>query len=81
MRAGIPAVFPRKYDVEEYVLRFAHEANIAPDDVGKAAAATTAAALHHLPAAQLDKALGAAAPRAVGRTSTQAMTSAGVTCR
>ena len=39
------------------VLRYAHEANIAHDDVGKAAAATTAAALHHLPAAQTGKAL------------------------
>jgi uncharacterized protein (DUF2267 family) len=52
-----PSGVPKKYDVEEYVLHFAHEANIAHDDVGKAAAATTAAALHHLPAAQMDKAL------------------------
>jgi len=52
-----PSAVPKKYDVEEYVLHFAHEANIAPDDVGKAAAATTTAALHHLPAAQMDKAL------------------------
>ena len=39
------------------MLHFAHEANIAHDDVGKASAATTAAALHHLPAAQMEKAL------------------------
>ena len=52
-----PSGVPKKYDVEEYVLRFAHEANIAHDDVGKAAAATTAAALHRLPAAQMEKAL------------------------
>lgn len=35
----------------------AREATIAPNDVGKAAAVTTAAALRHLPAAQVDKAL------------------------
>jgi len=52
-----PSAVPQKYDVEEYALRFAHEATIAPADVGKAAAATTAATLHHLPAAQMDKAL------------------------
>src|SRR6185369_10762254 len=28
-----PSGVPKKYDVEEYVLHFAHEANIAPDDV------------------------------------------------
>jgi uncharacterized protein (DUF2267 family) len=52
-----PSGVPKKYDVEEYVLHFAHDANIAHDDVGKAAAATTAAALHHLLAAQMEKAL------------------------
>lgn len=52
-----PSSVPAKYDVEEYVLRFAHDANIAPDDVSKAAAVTSAAALQHLPAAQMDKAL------------------------
>lgn len=52
-----PSIVPQKYDVDEYKMRFAHEATIAPDDVARAAAATTAAALHQLPAAQVDKAL------------------------
>lgn len=52
-----PSAVPHKYDVDEYALRFAHEATIAPGDVSKAAAATTAAALRHLSAAQMDKAL------------------------
>lgn len=52
-----PNAVPDKYDAEAYTLRFAKEANIALNDVGKAAAATTAAALHHLPAAHMDKAL------------------------
>lgn len=52
-----PSSVPKKYDAEEYVQRFARDANIAHDDVGKAAAATTAAALHHLPAAQMEKTL------------------------
>jgi uncharacterized protein (DUF2267 family) len=52
-----PSAVPEKYDIEAYAVRFAREANIALDDVGKAAAATTAAALHHLPPAQMDKAL------------------------
>jgi uncharacterized protein (DUF2267 family) len=47
-----------KYDAEAYTVRFSYEANIALGDVGKAAAATTAAALYHLPVAQIDKALG-----------------------
>ena len=40
-----PSAVPEKYDAE------------APDDVGKAAAATTAAVLLHLPPPQMDKAL------------------------
>jgi uncharacterized protein (DUF2267 family) len=52
-----PSAVPDKYDAEAYAVRFAKEANIALHDVGKAAAATTAAALHHLPQAQMDKAL------------------------
>lgn len=52
-----PSAVPEKYDAEGYAARFAREAIIAPDDVGKAAAATTAAVLHHLPTAQMDKAL------------------------
>lgn len=57
-----PTGLPRKYGVEEYVQRFAHEANIAPEDVRKASAAATAAALHHLPSAQVEKALGQLPP-------------------
>lgn len=57
-----PSDLPMKYDVDEYVERFADEATIARVDVGKAAAATTAAALHHLPAAQVEKALGQLPP-------------------
>lgn len=53
-----PGVVPQKYDAEAYVVRFAREANISRDDVAKAAAVTTAALLHHLPPAQMDKALG-----------------------
>lgn len=52
-----PNAVPEKYDAHEYALRFAHEATIAVDDVAKAAAATTAAALHHLPATQIEKVL------------------------
>lgn len=57
-QAWNPNAVPDKYDAQAYTARFAREANIAPDDVGKAAAATTAAALHHLPVAQIDKAFG-----------------------
>ena len=57
-QAWNPNAVPDRYDAEAYTVRFSREANIALDDVGKAAAATTAAALHHLPAAQIDKALG-----------------------
>ena len=57
-QAWNPNAVPDKYDAEAYTVRFSREANIALDDVGKAAAATTAAALHHLPVAQMDKALG-----------------------
>jgi uncharacterized protein (DUF2267 family) len=48
-----PAAVPQKYDAQGYTVRFAREASISHDDVGKAAAA----ALHHLPAAQMGKAL------------------------
>ncbi|MEZ0351665.1 DUF2267 domain-containing protein [Mycobacterium sp. pR1184] len=57
-QAWDPNAVPDKYDADAYTVRFSREANIALCDVGKAAAATTAAALHHLPAAQIDKALG-----------------------
>ena len=57
-QAWNPNAVPDKYNAEAYAVRFAREANIALDDVGKAAAAATAAALHHLPVAQMDKALG-----------------------
>jgi uncharacterized protein (DUF2267 family) len=57
-QAWNPDAVPQKYNAEAYTARFAREANIALDDVGKAAAATTAAVLHHLPVAQMDKALG-----------------------
>ena len=52
-----PSAVPEKYDVEAYTRRFAREANITPGEVGKAASATTAAALRHLPAAQINKVL------------------------
>ncbi len=57
-QAWNPNAVPDKYDAEAYTARFSREANIALDDVGKAAAATTAAVLHHLPVAQVAKALG-----------------------
>lgn len=53
-----PDAVPDKYNSEVYVLRFAKEAGIAINDVGKAAAATTAAVARHLPAPQLDKTFG-----------------------
>ena len=52
-----PRAVPEKYDVKAYSARFAREATISVHDVPRAAAATTAAVLHHLPAAQVDKAL------------------------
>jgi uncharacterized protein (DUF2267 family) len=52
-----PNAVPEKYDVQAYAVRFAREANISLDDVDKAAAATTAAALQHLAPAQMDKVL------------------------
>jgi uncharacterized protein (DUF2267 family) len=52
-----PDAVPEKYDVEAYRLRFASEAIITTDEVGKAAAATTATVLRHLPPAQVNKAL------------------------
>lgn len=57
-----PNTVPEKYDAQAYTLRFVREANISVHDVGKVAAATTAAMLHHLPAAQIDKALGQLPP-------------------
>ncbi|HZE15290.1 MAG TPA: DUF2267 domain-containing protein [Mycobacterium sp.] len=51
-----PNAVPEKYNARAYAERFAREANISVDDVPKAAAATTAAALQHLPAAQIAKA-------------------------
>ena len=47
-----PGAVPEKYDAEAYAVRFAGEANISLHHVGKAAAATTAALLHHLPPAR-----------------------------
>ncbi|HET7740764.1 MAG TPA: DUF2267 domain-containing protein [Mycobacterium sp.] len=52
-----PGAVPGKYNAEAYAARFAAEANISVHDVGKAAATTTAALLHHLPPAQMAKAL------------------------
>lgn len=52
-----PNAVPDKYDAEVYALRFAKQASIALNDVGKAAAATTEAVSRHLPAAHLDKTL------------------------
>jgi len=52
-----PGAVPEKYNAEAYAVRFAGEANISLHDVGKAAAATTAALLHHLPSAQMAKVL------------------------
>jgi uncharacterized protein (DUF2267 family) len=57
-QAWNPIAVPDKYDAKAYAVRFSREANIALDEVDRAAAATTAAVLHHLPAAQIDKALG-----------------------
>ena len=52
-----PGAVPQKYDAEAYAVRFAGAANISLHDVGKAAAATTAALRHHLSPAQMDKTL------------------------
>ena len=52
-----PNAVPEKYDAEEYTVRFLREANISVHDVSKVAAATTAALLHHLPLAHMDKVL------------------------
>lgn len=52
-----PSAVPEKYDAQTYAARFAREANISLQDVPRAAAATTAAVLHHLPATQVEKAL------------------------
>lgn len=53
-----PNAVPVKCDSREYSVRFAREANIAVQDVGKAAATTTSAISRLLPAAQIDKVLG-----------------------
>ncbi len=52
-----PNAVPEKYGAEEYSVRFLREANIALHDVGKVAAATTAAVSHHLSPTQVDKVL------------------------
>lgn len=52
-----PNAVPGKYGAEEYSVRFLREANIALHDVGKVAAATTAAVSNHLSPAQVDKVL------------------------
>ena len=52
-----PGAVPVKYNAEAYAARFSRDANIAVHDVGKAATNVTAAVLHFLPAAQVDKAL------------------------
>ena len=52
-----PNAVPEKYDAGAYTLRFSREAIITPDEVGNAAARTTAAVLRHLPPAQVTKAL------------------------
>lgn len=52
-----PSAVPVKYNAEAYTARFSRDANISVHDVGKAAANVTAAALHFLPAAQVNKAL------------------------
>ncbi|HYB36444.1 MAG TPA: DUF2267 domain-containing protein [Mycobacterium sp.] len=52
-----PNTVPEKYDAQAYRVRFLREANISLEDVDKAAAATTAAVLHHLPPAQMNKVL------------------------
>ncbi len=57
-QAWNPNTVPDKYDAKAYAVRFAREANIALDEVDRAASATTAAVLHHLPVALIDKALG-----------------------
>ena len=53
-----PNAVPLKYNAREYSVRFAREANIAVQDVGKATATTTSALSRLLPAAQIDKVLG-----------------------
>jgi uncharacterized protein (DUF2267 family) len=52
-----PTAVPLKYNADAYVVRFSREAMIAIHDVGKAAAATTAAVLKFLPPDQMDKVL------------------------
>jgi uncharacterized protein (DUF2267 family) len=57
-----PTAVPEKYDAEEYAVRFLREANVSLHDVGKVAAATTAAVSHHLPPAHIDKVLNQLPP-------------------
>lgn len=52
-----PSAVPMKYNAEAYTVRFAREANISLQDVGKTAPVITAALLHFLPPAQMHKAL------------------------
>jgi uncharacterized protein (DUF2267 family) len=52
-----PNAVPEKYDAQAYTVRFLREANISLHDVGKVAAATTAAVSRHLSPAQMDKVL------------------------
>lgn len=52
-----PSGVPTGYDADGYRTRFARDAGISVHDVSKAAPATTAAVLRHLPQAQVDKAL------------------------
>lgn len=51
-----PSEVPARYDADGFRARFAHDAGISAHDVAKAAPATTAAVLRHLPQAQVDKA-------------------------
>lgn len=52
-----PGEVPVKCNAGAYSVRFARDANVAVQDVAKAAATVTAALMHVLPPAQIDKAL------------------------
>lgn len=52
-----PNAVPEKYDAQEYVSRFAREANISVADVHRAAPAVMTAVLRHLSPGQVDKVL------------------------
>ncbi len=52
-----PSAVPEKYDAQQYLSRFAREANISVTDVHRAAPAITAVALRHLSPGQVDKVL------------------------